>query len=543
MKLVIGIISYLPDDEIARAQRIDRFEKMLEKLGELFPSVPIMVVAQNWGEYAPQHKIIKHSYDKLGILLARRTLRKLFLESDYTDMITIDDDCILIGDSGEEYKKQLKDNYGGMGVFRWEYSQLNLLYISKDIYKEVDLPDIDPEKDEGFEDTIFTATVRQLYPDKVFTFENTGIEEIGFRYEGEDKVPSTWAGTVKRDWRKLRGNTAKIKEHLDRGVPLDKALINTLSIEEEKKRVKLPNAIDIVITYVDSADKEWQKLFNKHSPKEVDEETNSVQRFRADNRFKYIFRGIEMFAPWVGDVFLVVQSKSQVPHWVNQREVKIVLHSDIIPKKHLPVFNSQAIEMYIGNIKELNNRFIYFNDDMYFVGNVSEDTFFSGDKVRVGFSYGPLKDGVYVPKWKQAILNSNELVNKKEHLENKDKKQYITPGHGVRAYFKDVVNEVNTTYKKEIDDSITRFRENNNYTVYLYDLYMRANGLVTPQTHVFKYFTSNTPVGLILNSINNPESYQVICINDTSDEADEGREELINKYFAETFPTKSKYEQ
>lgn len=161
----------------------------------------------------------------------------------------------------------------------------------------------------------------------------------------------------------------------------------------------------------------------------------------------------------------------------------------------------------------------------------------------MGFSYGPYRENEYIPKWKRSILNCNEIVNTKEHAELKTKHQYITPGHGIRAYLKEHVQDVNSKYKTEIDKSITKFRADNNYTTYLYDLDLRAKGLTLNPEYVFKYFTHKTPAGLILNSISNPQSYQVICINDTSDDVDEVREGIIDKHFAKTFPTKSKYEQ
>ena len=51
--------------------------------------------------------------------------------------------------------------------------------------------------------------------------------------------------------------------------------------------------------------------------------------------------------PWIRNLYLIVSNKEQVPAWVNQENVKIVLHEDIIPAQFLPTFNSTAIEMFI----------------------------------------------------------------------------------------------------------------------------------------------------------------------------------------------------
>ena len=227
MSKVIGIISYFPGKQPDRDLRINRFNSLLSTLDWLFPGIPIMVVAQNWGDYKPPREMIIHKFSKLGILNARKTLRKLFLDSTYENMITMDDDVIISGESGKEFLRQIDNKPNSMGVFCWEHSQLNLLYISKHIYSKVDLPNVDPEKDQGFEDVVFVHTCKQLFPDRVFTFTSTGLTETSFRYTGENKVPSTWA-IGNHDWKALRANTKQIRENLEKNIPLNAALSSCL---------------------------------------------------------------------------------------------------------------------------------------------------------------------------------------------------------------------------------------------------------------------------------------------------------------------------
>ncbi len=47
----------------------------------------------------------------------------------------------------------------------------------------------------------------------------------------------------------------------------------------------------------------------------------------------------------------------------------IITHKDIIPEIYLPTFNSLCIELYLYNIPNLSNNFIYFNDDMIVLDN------------------------------------------------------------------------------------------------------------------------------------------------------------------------------
>ena len=111
--------------------------------------------------------------------------------------------------------------------------------------------------------------------------------------------------------------------------------------------------MDIVITYVNSLDPEWQKDYEKHTNTPILE-----KRFRDWGTLKYLFRGIAKNMPFIRKVFLVVSNDSQVPLWIDRNKVEIVLHKDIIPAEYLPTFNSNTIEMHLHRIKELDEQFL-----------------------------------------------------------------------------------------------------------------------------------------------------------------------------------------
>lgn len=298
--------------------------------------------------------------------------------------------------------------------------------------------------------------------------------------------------------------------------------------------------IDLVITYVNSNDSEWQKLYKQYAPNINDLEITGKQRFRENICFKYYFRGIESFVPWINKVFLVVQSKSQVPSWINQNTVKVVLHEDFIPKEHLPVFNSQAIEMFLWNIPGLSEKFLYSNDDTYFVGPLKPEDFFEDGKIKTTFARISLNGEM--PLWKKAIINSGLLANKKEQQSLLSANSYITPTHTIRPYFKSKMIELYNNKKQEINSSITKFRDEKNYTVYLYDFYLKSLGLVVNKTYKSAYHSSNASIGLIANTLINPDLYKIICINDTTEEYDLKREQSIEQQFNKNMSKKSNYE-
>lgn len=140
--------------------------------------------------------------------------------------------------------------------------------------------------------------------------------------------------------------------------------------------------IDFVVTWVDGNDSNWQNKKKRYMPQssKIDNNSSSEARYRDWNIFKYWFRGVEKYAPWVNKVFLITDE--QVPDFLVKDHPKlcIVDHKDYIPKDYLPTFSSHPIELNIHRIKGLSEHFVYFNDDMHIINSVSPDDFFKDGK-------------------------------------------------------------------------------------------------------------------------------------------------------------------
>lgn len=136
--------------------------------------------------------------------------------------------------------------------------------------------------------------------------------------------------------------------------------------------------IDVVIPWVDPTDKEWQASKNKFlKDLNNDKVDNSENRFRDWDNFKYVFRGIDKFMPWVHKIYLI--TCGQIPDWMNKEaddRLVIVNHSDYIPKEYLPTFSSHPIELNLHRIKKLSEHFIYLNDDYFVINETSPEDFF-----------------------------------------------------------------------------------------------------------------------------------------------------------------------
>lgn len=192
--ILIGIISYLPDNKELREHRLESLLKLIHKCNYLF-DLHIYVVTQNYSDEERQ-KLSNISnvecslnYPKLGILQARRELRNDFLHSSYSNLIMLDDDCIISGSiqDARNYIKQIENNKDCFIEFN--ESLLKLFCISKEIFKEVDYEDVNPELEEGFEDRVFVSKLRKLYKDKRRVFDRGGLEECSI--STKDKY-STW---------------------------------------------------------------------------------------------------------------------------------------------------------------------------------------------------------------------------------------------------------------------------------------------------------------------------------------------------------------
>lgn len=169
--------------------------------------------------------------------------------------------------------------------------------------------------------------------------------------------------------------------------------------------------IDFVVTWVDGSDEKWlaekrafaegrpliekpsstsKQAFAENQPSTKNQPSivgrpslektrfdSSDLRFRNDFDFiKYWFRGVEKFAPWVNRIFFV--TAGHLPDWLNpdHPKLKIIHHSDFIPKEFLPTFNSHTIENNLHRIKELSENFVYFNDDFYLLKKTRPEDFF-----------------------------------------------------------------------------------------------------------------------------------------------------------------------
>ena len=89
-----------------------------------------------------------------------------------------------------------------------------------------------------------------------------------------------------------------------------------ISANQPENRESFP--IDFVVTWVDNQDAAW-KSEKEHYEKIMgicqDLGDNGEERYRDWELFRYWFRAVETYAPWVRNVYLVTWG--HVPQWLN----------------------------------------------------------------------------------------------------------------------------------------------------------------------------------------------------------------------------------
>ena len=124
------------------------------------------------------------------------------------------------------------------------------------------------------------------------------------------------------------------------------------------------NKIDYVIAYVDNTDNVWKQTYFDYCVKTnqrikiVDMKTIRYE----DNicLLPYQIKLVRKNMPFINNIYLLLSNIEQKPKDL-PNDIKVVLHKDFIPNKYLPTFNSCTIEMFLWNIPNLSEKFIYAN--------------------------------------------------------------------------------------------------------------------------------------------------------------------------------------
>lgn len=335
--------------------------------------------------------------------------------------------------------------------------------------------------------------------------------------------------------------------------------------------------IDFVVTWLDSSDQAWQKDYQNYKYA-VNKGDAAPARFRDWGLFRYWFRSIEQYAPWVHKVYLV--TNGTFPEWINDKHEKLVLvnHADYIPKENLPTFNSHTIELHLHKIKGLSEHFVYFNDDMYLNGPVTPNYYFKDglpcDNNAETLSNVPTytkasRFGIYsiimanigiinahFNRWNVVKQSPRKWFGFHLDIHNLFLSLYLARQnrfigfnwrHNEQPFLKSVFEEIWKKEPEALINSCTRFREEMNLSPYVFRYWQFASNKFFPiklnkqklYPIVKEEFTQ------ICEALTN-QQIKSICLNDVPRCSHEDFEmlcPLLVKEFEKKYPKKSAFEK
>ena len=344
----------------------------------------------------------------------------------------------------------------------------------------------------------------------------------------------------------------------------------------QKKKNLSKNTIDFVIPWVDGNDLAWRTEKNAYVETSLSVSTEMdvrEERYRDWDNLQYWFRGVEKFAPWVRKIHFVTWG--HIPTWLNTKNPKlhIVRHEDYIPKQFLPTFNSHTIEWNLHHIEGLAENFVYFNDDMFLVGELKPSDFFRKGKPVDMLALQPDVANADDQVMPYIYLNNAMVLAKYFDKRSNMKKQpgaYFHIGYPLQYFGYNMLETAfprftgfytvhgpsplkKNTYEKlwKLEPGLLnevcshKFRQKSDVNQYLLREYQKLSGNFVPRNiQKFNgYYEISTDNEALLRSIVGSKKH-IICLNDANCSIDFGKVKgEIKQIFEEIFPEKSSFEK
>ena len=312
--------------------------------------------------------------------------------------------------------------------------------------------------------------------------------------------------------------------------------------------------VDVVYTWVDGADPEHASKRARYRDEagELASHAANVSRYTDHEELRYSLRSLQMYAPFVRDVYVVTDA--QVPSWLDTEApgITVVDHRDIFADPNvLPVFSSRAIETQLHRIAGLSERYLYLNDDVFFAAPVGAEYFFHSNGIaRVPFSghqigvADPIAEEV-APNW--AGKNARALLLK-------DFGATITQKirHAPLPQLRQVHRELEERYRQDIERTArSRFRHPQDIapatTLHQYYALFTGRGVRGDyRTRYVDIGTDHAHEDLIaLAEMGSDAPFDFLCLNDfdTPPERQEEVSRMLADFLERRFPFPSRFER
>ncbi|MEI3606611.1 stealth family protein [Pseudogracilibacillus sp. SE30717A] len=331
----------------------------------------------------------------------------------------------------------------------------------------------------------------------------------------------------------------------------------------------MTDKIDFILTWVDGSDPEWIKEKEKYTEKGPSDRREI--RYRDWDNLHYWFRGIEKFTPWVNKIHFITWG--HLPKWlnINHPKLNIVYHQDYIPAKYLPTFSSHVIELNFHRIKDLSEKFVYFNDDTFITKEMKASDFFINNLpcdiavIRPLINNFRMSTGAIVSNNMEII---NTAYNKNKVLKENFSKWFnfsyrkhiistllmlpfshfagfLNP-HLPNSYLKETFDELWEDEYQILDNTCqNKFRNGRDVNQWLFRYKQLVEGRFSPRrSSIGRTYDITNDNADIVEAICE-QKYHMVCINDNDKDPVrnfEQEKQAIIDAFKDILPKKSKFE-
>lgn len=311
--------------------------------------------------------------------------------------------------------------------------------------------------------------------------------------------------------------------------------------------------IDIVYTWVDGSDPAWSRR-KKVAEGTVDEEefndtAANFSRYASRDELLYSLRSVEYYANWVNHIYIVTDQ--QIPDWLNTDHPKITVvdHTEIFSDPSvLPVFNSHAIESQLHHITGLSEKYLYLNDDFFFMRPVEPTLFYTGNGLSRFFpSTAPLD--IDPASARDLPVLSAAKRNRAYMIENYGRVVTNKFKHTPQPQLKSVLQEMEAEHPDLFAGvAASQFRHPEDFSIpsalYHFDAYVRGKAIDSRIKYAYMDI-ARPDAELYLQRLSRRTNLDVLCLNDTNTtEDDKDRlDQLLRGFLDKRFPVPSTFER
>jgi hypothetical protein len=308
--------------------------------------------------------------------------------------------------------------------------------------------------------------------------------------------------------------------------------------------------IDIVFSWVDGTDLEWQRArAARMQSYVVGEGDNHEARYRQIDELKYAMRSVHLFAPWMRNIVIVTDSPR--PEWLaDHPRVRVMRSAEFFSDPGvLPTYNSHAVESQLHRIPGLSEHFIYSNDDMFFGRELSPQAYFSSGGLS-RFVESNTRIGLGEPNSERSGFENAARVNRALLAERFGRTISRHLEHCPAPLRRTILAELESNFPAEFAQTASaRFRSETDISVTnsLYHYFALMTGRAAPHENLsVKYVDTTSREGLgALASLLAQRSVDHFCLNDGSfpDVTEEERVAAVTNFLDNYFPIPAPWER